>query len=178
MYSCKVLHMEANLISVSIFISSLFLFLLIYKLCHWSCYLNLLLPLRLIIVKTNFHWVFMNFCVRGRGKKWWFCYCGYGNYYLCPPWMIWLDLPECTFHWRERYRQWFFESLCLTNRFGPWMTRDSDPWRQLHQQAGVISSSLAERQPAPAAEPSNAEGHSWSLLLQVVLYNFVQCCIK
>ena len=47
-----------------------------FMLCHWSCYLNLLLPLRLIIVKTNFHCVCMNFCVRGRGVKWWLCYCG------------------------------------------------------------------------------------------------------
>lgn len=50
-----------------------------------------------------------------------------------------------------------FLSFCLSNRFGSWMNRESDPWRQLHQQAGVISSSSAERQPWPVAESSNAE---------------------
>jgi len=39
------------------------------------------------------------------------------------------------------------------------MTRDSDPWRKLHEQVGVICSSLTEVQPAPAAEFSNAERH-------------------
>lgn len=55
------------------------LFLLLRKICHWSCYLNLLLPLRPIIAKTNFHCACMNFCVRGKGMKWWLYCCGYGS---------------------------------------------------------------------------------------------------
>lgn len=41
----------------------------------------------------------------------------------------------------------FFGSLCVANRFGPWMIRDSEPWKQFHQQAGVISSSWQRDSP-------------------------------
>lgn len=130
--------MEANLISFSISLSVLFLFLLIY--ITDLATRNFSLPLRPTVAKTNFHCVFMNFCMCERGMKWWLCYCDYGRCYMWPL-SDDLALSSLKYFWLKRKIQTviFFESFCLSNRFGPWMNRESYPWRQPHQRTGVVS---------------------------------------